>query len=170
LKRRAAFLDRDGTIIVDPGYLKSAADVELLPGAVEGLRTLAELGYALVVISNRAGVGRGLISPAEAKAVHDAFVDQLRSHGVQLAGAYYCDHAPWDGCHCRKPGFAMVEQAIRELDLDVDRSIMIGNRPEDLDAGRGAGCRVAYLLRTDDALASWTDVLATERLNTMDPP
>ena len=92
-KRHAAFLDRDGTIIADPGYLKSADDVRLLPGAAQGMTALRGLGYALVVISNRAGVARGLITATEAAAVHEAFVELLRAEGVELAGAYYCDHS-----------------------------------------------------------------------------
>src|SRR5689334_14908207 len=134
--RRAAFLDRDGTIIFDPGYLKSADDVRLLPGAADGLRALQEFGYALVVVSNRAGVARGLITPAEAAAVHEAFVACLRAEDIELAGAYYCDHAPWDACECRKPAPGMVVRAISELGLDGARSLMVGNRSSDIDAGQ----------------------------------
>jgi len=158
-KRRAAFLDRDGTLVVDPGYLKSADDVHLLPGAARGLGALQELGYALVVISNRAGVARGLITPTEATAVHDAFVACLRAEGIELAGAYYCDHAPWDGCACRKPEPALLARAADELGLDVERSLMIGNRPSDIEAGRRAGCAVGYLVRTDDSETSWAEVV-----------
>jgi histidinol-phosphate phosphatase family protein len=161
--RRAAFLDRDGTIIDDPGYLRSADDVRLLPGAAHALAALQELGYALVVISNRAGVARGLIAPEEAAAVHDAFVEQLRAAGVELGGAYYCDHAPWDGCECRKPGAEMVVRAAAELDLYIERSLMIGNRDTDLEAGRRAGCAHGYLIRTDDSESSWTAVVAQIR-------
>jgi D-glycero-D-manno-heptose 1,7-bisphosphate phosphatase len=121
------------------------------------------MGYALVVISNRAGVARGLISPTEATAVHEAFVDLLRADGVELAGAYYCDHAPWDGCECRKPGPALVVRAADELGLDVARSVMIGNRPSDIEAGHRAGCPVGWIVRTEDSAASWAEVVAAVR-------
>jgi len=159
-KRRAAFLDRDGTIIADPGYLKSAEDVRLLPGAAQGMTALQAMGYALVVVSNRAGVARGLITPTEAAAVHGALVECLRAERIELAGAYYCDHAPWDGCECRKPAPAMVTRAADELSLDIGRSVMIGNSPSDLEAGRRAGCPANHLVRTDDSEASWAEVVA----------
>jgi D-glycero-D-manno-heptose 1,7-bisphosphate phosphatase len=160
-KRRAAFLDRDGTIIADPGYLRSPDDVRLLPGAAPALNALHHLGYALVVVSNRAGVARGLITPEEADAVHEAFVAALQAEGVELAGAYYCDHAPWDGCACRKPEPAMIQRAADALGLDVGQSVMIGNRPTDLEAGVRAGCPRGFLVSTDDSAASWADVVAS---------
>ena len=144
MARRALFLDRDGTLIVDVGYPRDPAGVELLPGAAEALRALQD-EWALVVISNQSGIGRGMISEAEAAAVHDRFVAAFAAAGVRFAGFYYCPHAPDAGCACRKPAPGLLLDAARELGLDLARSVMLGDKPSDLEAGRAAGC--AHVVR-----------------------
>lgn len=139
MSRPALFLDRDGTLIVDVGYPRDPALVEALPGAIAALRELQRT-YALVIISNQSGIGRGLITDAEAAAVHARTVELFAQGGVTFAGAYYCPHAPEAACRCRKPAPGLLLDAARELDLDLARSIMIGDKPSDLDAGRAAGC------------------------------
>lgn len=137
--RRALFVDRDGTLIVDVGYPRDPARVEPLPGAIDALRDL-QAGFALVIISNQSGIGRGLVSEAEARAVHDRVIDVFARAGVAFAGAYYCPHAPEAGCPCRKPAPGLLVDAARELGLDLSRSIMLGDKPSDVAAGTAAGC------------------------------
>ena len=153
--RRALFLDRDGTLIVDVGYPKDPAQVELVAGAAETLRGL-QREWALVVVSNQSGIGRGLITEAQATAVHERFVAVYAAAGVRFTGFYYCPHAPGAGCACRKPAPGLLVDAARELELDLARSIMIGDKPSDLEAGRAAGC--AHVVRLgpdqDGAVAS----------------
>jgi len=136
---RALLLDRDGTLIVDVGYPRDPAQVELLPGAAEALRAL-QASWALVIVSNQSGLGRGLITEAEARAVHDRVIARFAAAGVAFAGAYYCPHAPGAGCACRKPAPGLVLDAARELGLDLARSVMIGDKASDAAAGRAAGC------------------------------
>jgi len=136
---RALFLDRDGTLIVDVGYPRDPALVEPLPGAIDALRELQQT-FALVIISNQSGIARGLITEAEQEAVHARVVEVFAAGGVTFAGAYYCPHAPDAGCRCRKPAPGLLLDAARELGLDLARSIMIGDKPSDLEAGRAAGC------------------------------
>lgn len=138
--RRALFVDRDGTLIADAGYPRDPALVELLPGAADALRELSG-SFALVIISNQSGIGRGLISEAEARAVHDRVIDGFARAGVAFAGAYYCPHAPGAGCPCRKPAPGLFVDAARELGLDLASSIMLGDKASDIAAGRAAGCR-----------------------------
>jgi histidinol-phosphate phosphatase family protein len=140
MTRRALFVDRDGTLIADTGYPRDPALVEPLPGAIDALR---ELGgrFALVIVSNQSGIGRGLITEAEARAVHDRVVELFGRAGVGFAGAYYCPHAPDAGCMCRKPAAGLLLDAARELDLDLATSLMIGDKASDIAAGRAAGCR-----------------------------
>lgn len=145
MPRRALLLDRDGTLITDVGYPKDPALVEAIPGAVEALRVLQAAGWALVVISNQSGIGRGRISESEAAAVHDRFVAVFSVAGVTFAGCYYCPHAPDAGCACRKPAPGLLRDAAGELDLDLARSVMIGDKASDLVAGQAAGC--GYLVR-----------------------
>jgi len=138
--RRALFVDRDGTLIVDVGYPRDPALVEPLPGAIDALRVL-QPRFALVIISNQSGIGRGLISAAEAAAVHARVVERFAQAGVTFAGAYYCPHAPDAGCRCRKPAPGLLLDAARDLGLDLAASTMLGDKPSDLAAGRAAGCR-----------------------------
>jgi len=153
--RRALFLDRDGTLIVDVGYPKDPAQVELISGAAGVLREL-QGEWALVVVSNQSGIGRGMITDAQAAAVHERFVATFAAAGVRFAGFYYCPHAPEAACACRKPAPGLLVDAARELELDLARSIMIGDKPSDLEAGRAAGC--AHAVRfgpdADGAVAS----------------
>jgi D-glycero-D-manno-heptose 1,7-bisphosphate phosphatase len=128
MSRRALFVDRDGTLITDAGYPRDPALVEPLPGAAEALREL-QGRFALVIISNQSGIGRGLITEPEARAVHDRVIDVFARAGVGFAGAYYCPHAPGAGCPCRKPAPG----------LDLAGSIMLGDKASDAIAGRAAG-------------------------------
>jgi histidinol-phosphate phosphatase family protein len=148
---RALFMDRDGTVMVDVGYPRGPDDVELLPDAPDTLARLRQLGLKLVVVSNQSGVGRGLVTADEAASVHRSFVEALRAHGVELDAAYYCPHAPDDGCSCRKPSPELLERAARELDIDLRESFMVGDKDSDVEAGRRAGCRAI-------AFHSWPDV------------
>lgn len=102
-ERLAVFLDRDGTLIEDRGYLADPVQVRLLPHVTESLTELSRQGYALVLVSNQSGIGRGIIPPAQAQAVHERFVQELAAAGVKLDAALYCPHAPDDRDSCRKP-------------------------------------------------------------------
>ena len=99
--RPAAFLDRDGAIIVDKNYLSDPDGVKLLPGAVEGLRLLQAAGYLLIIVTNQSGIGRGMFSAQDAEAVNERLSHILESRGVHITATYYCPHAPTDNCDCR---------------------------------------------------------------------
>jgi histidinol-phosphate phosphatase family protein len=139
MTRRALFVDRDGTLIADAGYPRDPALVEPLPGAIEALREL-QAHFALVIISNQSGIGRGLITEAEARTVHDRVIEVFARAGVGFAGSYYCPHAPEASCPCRKPAPGLLIDAARELGLDLATSVMVGDKPSDIAAGRAAGC------------------------------
>jgi len=149
------FLDRDGTLIEDISYLGDPSKVALLPGAVDSLARLASVGYALVVISNQAGVARGLISEADVRGVNARMAELLVAQGVQLDGIYYCPHHPkfTGACECRKPGTGMIDCASRDLGLDLASSWMVGDSLGDVEAGRKAGAR-SILVRTGSQSAA----------------
>lgn len=162
--RRAAFLDRDGTIIFDGGYLADPAGVRAMPGAVEALRRLRDRGFSLVVVSNQSGLARGLIRPDQHAAVHGRFLDVLSQEGITFEAVYYCEHKPDDGCACRKPRPGMLERAASEHQIDLARSLMIGDKPSDIVAGRAVGCVTALLGTGQDSSADvrgadWAAVL-----------
>lgn len=141
----AVFLDRDGTVVRDPGYLGDPEDVSLLAGAAAGLRVLRAAGCPLVVISNQSGIGRGWISVGDAARVHNRFVQLLAKHGIVLAGSYYCPHVPEEGCSCRKPSIGMFKKAESDLGLNLTDAVMIGDKLSDVEAGQAAGCRTILI-------------------------
>jgi len=143
--RRAVFLDRDGTIIEDEGYLAVPSKARFLPGVLDALRTFRDRGMMLVVVSNQSGIPRGLITPEQHAAVDARVRQMLSDEGVPLDAAYYCAHLPTDGCTCRKPRPGMLEQAAREHAIDLPRSFMVGDKLSDVEAGRAAGCITALL-------------------------
>jgi histidinol-phosphate phosphatase family protein len=138
--RRALFLDRDGTLMVDTGYVRDPADVRLLDGVVATLVEARTLGFELVVVSNQSGVARGIISMDQLRAVQTCFEELLAKEGVTLDDVRFCLHGPDDGCSCRKPAPGMLLEAAKARGLDLPRSVMVGDRESDVSAGRAAGC------------------------------
>jgi len=133
------FLDRDGTLVVEKNYMKDPAQVRLLSGVADGLRRLRKAGFRVVVISNQAGVGRGLITVAELHAVNKRFRSVLRKNKAPIDGYYWCAHAPDDGCSCRKPKAGLLKRASRELGLSWKRSISVGDRSSDIELSQRVG-------------------------------
>lgn len=144
--RPAAFLDRDGTIIEDRGYLGDPAGVTLLPGAVDALRALRDAGYLLIVITNQSGIARGIFSAGDLARVNARMRELLAAEGVTLDGLYFCPHGPDDACACRKPLPGMLHAAAEEHGIDLAASVSIGDQPRDAQAGAAAGCRCNVLL------------------------
>jgi histidinol-phosphate phosphatase family protein len=139
VRRPAAFLDRDGTLVVERGYASSGDQMELLPGVPEAIRQLQAAGYAVVVVSNQSGVGRGLFPLA---AVHDSMAAlrrRLRAHGVELDAIYFCPHRPDEGCRCRKPAAGLLRDAAHNLQLSLKDSVMIGDKRIDVATGHAVG-------------------------------
>lgn len=149
---KAVFLDRDGTIIEDPGYLSRPEQVRFLPGAIEGLKKMQEAGYLLVIITNQSGIARGYFTEDELRMIHEYLTEQLEKQGVTLSGIYYCPHHPKEGyppyvkkCRCRKPGSVLLERAADELSIELAASWMIGDKTSDILAGKRAGCRTVLI-------------------------
>lgn len=157
----AVFLDRDGTIIEDPGYLNHPDQVKLLAGAGEAIRELQQLGFKTVVVSNQSGVARGIVTEEVLEQIHERLRSLLASLGASLDGMYYCPYHP-EGIipkyrrdsDWRKPKPGMLLAAAQEMDLDLASSWMIGNNQADIDAGRGAGCRTILINTTRAAPAN----------------
>jgi D-glycero-D-manno-heptose 1,7-bisphosphate phosphatase len=155
---RGAFLDRDGVINVDRGYVARREDFAFVPGVLDACRALHEAGFALVVVTNQSGIGRGLYTTAEFLALTRWMQDQFARHGAPVAGVYHCPHHPTDAegpyrvqCGCRKPAPGMLLAAIDELGLDPAGSVMFGDRRSDLQAALAAGVAERVLLGTDGA-------------------
>ena len=153
----AVFLDRDGVINVDHGYVSTWEQFEFLPGVPEALRELQDAGYLLVVVSNQSGIGRGYYSEADVASLNQAIAQHLESTvGVTLSGFYHCPHHPTEAegefrrqCDCRKPAPGMIRQAVLDHGIDVKTSLLVGDKDSDIEAGRAAG--VAGLFKVVDS-------------------
>jgi len=142
---RAIFLDRDGTVIRDSGYIRNPDLVEPLEGARDALRRLSTEGWLVIVVSNQSGVGRGMMSADEMAAVQKRFAETMREFGAPIQASYFCIHAPEENCECRKPSPSMLFRAAEENDIDLRRSWMIGDRESDILSGKSAGCSTIWL-------------------------
>lgn len=146
--RAAVFLDRDGVLNLDKGYVHRVEDLVLLPGVGDAVAALKKLGYLLCVVSNQSGVARGLYTEADVKKFNDALNAALRngSGGTGVDAFYVCPHHPdaavaayKKDCDCRKPKAGLIERAVKEHNVDVTRSYMVGDRPDDVEAALAAG-------------------------------
>jgi D-glycero-D-manno-heptose 1,7-bisphosphate phosphatase len=153
---RAAFLDRDGTLLRDVHYLRDPRDVEVLPGVPAALRRLGDAGFLLVVVTNQSGIARGLLGEADYEAV-DARMDALlAAEGVTLAAAYHCPHHPEhpyrgvSACDCRKPGVGLYRRAVAELGIDAATSAFIGDRWRDVEPSLRLGSALGVLVPSPD--------------------
>lgn len=146
--RPAIFLDRDGVIIENrPEHVRAWSDVAFLPGALAALERLAGSPFAVVVVTNQAAVGRGLVTLEQAEALNAGVVRAVRAAGGRIDAAYLCPHRPDEGCACRKPRPGLLLRAARELGLCLSDSWIVGDAVSDLEAGRAAGAR-GILVRT----------------------
>ena len=131
-RRPAAFLDRDGTIIEDVHYIARPDQVRLIDGASHAIRRLNRAGWAVVVITNQSGIGRGLLTESDYEAVKAEVDAQLDAQGAMIDAHYHCPHAPGQQCECRKPGVLLHRRAITDLALDATRIVAVGDRWRDI--------------------------------------
>lgn len=148
-ERRAAFLDRDGTILVDPAYLHEPERVRFLPGSAEAIHRLNAAGFAVVTVTNQSGIARGMYDEAAYRAVQRRLVELLATHDARLDGQYFCPHYPGVSgpCDCRKPGLKMFLEAQQALGIDFAASFWVGDRLSDVEPARALGGR-AFLVET----------------------
>jgi D-glycero-D-manno-heptose 1,7-bisphosphate phosphatase len=150
--RPAVFLDRDGTIIEDVGFLRDLSQIDLLPWSADAIRRLNDAGLAVVVTTNQSGVGRGYYDEAHVQATHAALDTMLNAAGARIERYYYCPHYPESidpryrvECDCRKPASGLLRRAAADLGIDVTRSWMVGDWWRDVQAGIGAGTRTILI-------------------------
>ncbi|KUO62489.1 hypothetical protein APF79_08315 [bacterium BRH_c32] len=162
MQNKAIFLDRDGTLNYDPGYISDPEVIELLPGVVEGLKYLQdELHFKLIVVSNQAGISRGLLSYEQVDKVNERISDLLISDQIRIEKFYYCPSHPEfsteDECKCRKPSPKMILDASKDFNIDLSESYLIGDRASDIESGLNAG--VYSILLASDILKEQISLL-----------
>lgn len=140
---KAVFLDRDGTINIEKNYLYRVEDFEFVSGAPEAIKMLNDAGYLVIVVTNQAGIARGYYTEQDMHKLHRHIDQELKKYDAHIDAYYYCPHHPIHGigkykmeCGCRKPNSGMLEVAIKEFDIDVSKSYMIGDKITDILAGR----------------------------------
>ena len=138
---KAAFFDRDGTINVDIHYLHRPEDLQFIAGMPEFIRKWNDWGYKVIVVTNQAGIARGYYGEKEMRALHRYMNERLAEYGAHIDAFYYCPHHPeiTGPCHCRKPEPGMIEDAVREFDLDPAQCILFGDKLWDVEAGEKCG-------------------------------
>lgn len=153
MRHPAVFLDRDGTLNEEMGYINHIDRFRLLPRTAEAIRLLNQRGIKVVVITNQSGVARGYFPESLIEEVHRKMVEELNKQGAHLDGIYYCPHHPEVGeapyrqrCRCRKPETGLVEKAVEDLEIDCSRSYAIGDRCQDIEFGRRIGARTILVL------------------------
>ncbi|HVV66594.1 MAG TPA: HAD family hydrolase [Candidatus Saccharimonadales bacterium] len=148
---KAVFLDRDGTIIVEPPRkrLTRAEDISLFPDTIEALKVLQDAGFALVVVTNQSGISEGLVDFKQFTALEKAVEAKLSAGGVPIRKVYVCPHRAADACECRKPKPKLLLDAAKELDIDLPAAFMVGDRQSDIQAGINAGTKT-ILVKTGE--------------------
>jgi histidinol-phosphate phosphatase family protein len=146
--KKAVFLDRDGTIIIDKHYLNDPAQVEFFPGAIEALQSLQK-DFLLIVVTNQSGIARGLVQVENLQLIHEKMQSVLKPHGVQIAAFYHSPHAADSNHPMRKPNPGMLIQAAKDHRINLGSSFMIGDKPIDVEAGHRAGTK--SILISDEA-------------------
>jgi D-glycero-D-manno-heptose 1,7-bisphosphate phosphatase len=153
MKRRAVFMDRDGTISEEVGYVNHPSRYRVFPYSAEAVRVLNEAGWLAILVTNQAGVARGYFTEEIITAVHSVLNSELERKGARLDAIYYCAHHPTVGeppyrfdCDCRKPRPGLIERAAREFEIDLNESWMIGDRYSDVELARNAHVHSAFVL------------------------
>ena len=164
--KKAVFLDRDGTLNIDHGYVHKIDDFQFIEGSIDALKALKEMGYLLVLVTNQSGIARGYFSEDQFLQLTEWMDWSLADRGVDLDSIYYCPHHPEgkgeykEECECRKPKSGMLLEAIKALKIDPAQSIMVGDKIEDLKAGIGAKVKTNILVRTGKPITEEGENLA----------
>jgi len=146
--RRALFLDRDGVINIDHGYVSRVEDFEFVPGVLTFIKTAQEKGYLPIVVTNQSGIGRGYYDEADFWRLSEYMMERMREEGIKIdkEQIFFCPHRSDEGCDCRKPKPGMLLSAQKRFDIDMAQSVMIGDKERDIEAARQAGVGQSFLV------------------------
>ncbi len=143
-KKKAIILDRDGTLIEDKNYAYKIEDFELLEGVIEGLKLLKK-NFLFFIVTNQSGIGRGYYTNHDFQNFNNHLVYVLKEHQIEILKTYFCPHLREDDCECRKPKTKYIDDIIKDFNVDINKSWMIGDHPSDIQFGINAGCKTIFL-------------------------
>ncbi|MEW6096091.1 MAG: D-glycero-beta-D-manno-heptose 1,7-bisphosphate 7-phosphatase [bacterium] len=147
IRNKVVFLDRDGVInkkIIND-YVKSWEEFVFLPNVKEAIKLLNQAQFKVIVVTNQACIGKGIINEEELHQIHQQMLNELKDYGAHIDAIYYCPHRQEDNCNCRKPKHGLLEMADRDFKIDFKNSWMIGDEDKDIEAGKRAGCKTCYV-------------------------
>ncbi len=151
--QKAVFLDRDGTIIEQMGYINHFSRIRIFPFAYDAIKLFRRAGFKIVIVTNQAGVAKGYLSEQMLHEMHERMLNDFKRHGAEIDALYYCPHHPLEGkgaykkdCECRKPKTGMIEKAAKELNISVRDSFVIGDRLSDIKLAKNAGAHSVFVL------------------------
>ena len=165
MKNKAVFLDRDGVVNQDVGYLTSWLQFDFVPGFLDALKLIKRNGFLAIVLTNQSGVNRNLITEIGLEIIHWKMKKVIRFSGTKLDDIFYCKHIPEDNCDCRKPKPGMVLKAVEKYNIDLEESYIIGDKETDIDLGIEVGCKTillngtTYLTKADFTAKTWEDII-----------
>ena len=142
-KQPAVFLDRDGTLIEEVNYLSRVEDLHLFPFTANAVKLLKDAGFLVIVVTNQSGIGRGIYTEADMHVIHETIQEELSG---AIDAFYFCPHLPDAGCKCRKPNTGMIEAAMADFDVDLERSWIVGDKKTDIETGFAARIKSALVL------------------------
>ena len=141
-KSKTVFLDRDGVINKERSdYVKSISELEIFPNVAKNVELLKNAGFLVVIITNQSAINRGLITHEMVNQIHSSIQNYLKANGTYVDGFFYCPHKPDENCNCRKPKSGLLNNAILELNIDINSSWMIGDNDSDIEASTSIGCK-----------------------------
>ncbi len=170
------FLDRDGVINKDRNdYVRSWAEFDFLPNVFVALRKLKELGYKVIIISNQAGVSKGLYTETSLAEMTEKMLERIKRNSGSIHAVYYCNHRDEDNCSCRKPKIGLFKQALMGKSVDLNETFFIGDSQRDIEAGRNLGCKTILVLsghtKTEQEVANFKfrpDFIAVDLLDAVE--
>jgi len=145
---KAFFIDRDGVINKEVGYLHEISKFEFIEGIINGLQIIKEKGYEIIIITNQSGIGRGMYDISTFKILNDWMLKELESKGIKIIEVLFCPHAPIDNCNCRKPKPGLFLMAQKKYNIDMNKSWSVGDKETDIIAARSSGIENTILVRS----------------------
>jgi len=147
---RAVFIDRDGTINIDYGYVHEIEKFEFIPRVLDALKKLTKTDFKIIIITNQSGIGRDYYKKEDYHKLTEHMLNEFKKNNIKIDAIYHCPHNPDDNCNCRKPNIEMIEKAKKDFNIDTKKSFFIGDRTKDIQCGKNAGCKT-ILVKTGDA-------------------
>ncbi len=153
--KKTVFLDRDGVINKDsPDYIKNWNEFEFIPGSIEAICRLTAAGFAVILITNQSGIGRGIIAPEDLADMHIRMQEKIRQHDGKICDIFFCPHRPDENCDCRKPKPGLIRQAQNKYGIDLLSAWMVGDSAKDIECAVNAGCGHHILVQTGNGISA----------------